>query len=510
MICTPRAVSSSRVPSHDAGPRFWVASSATVALTRVAVSLLALAGGFRAVSDDDFARVVIAQGFAASPALDPSGTSWLPFPFWWTGSVMMVFGRSLAVARATAFVTAILAALLLLIAARWLARGPVGALFGALLACLVPYGSWLGVATVPDYSTAALIVLAIASVASRDPCRRLLGAAALLAATLCRYEAWPVAAGWVLWTAWDAWCADASYDGAGEVRACSRARRVFVLAAVVGVAGPAFWVIHGVFRHGDPWFFVARVADYQAALGRGTSSIGAGVLGVPRALMQFEPELVAVTAAVGSALWLCRRHTRHSAFRRPLLLALALVLFLVVGQVRAAAPTHHEERALLSVWLLAALFVGDSLVWLWQNLDVSGRWRLAALVVPLLGLALVLRDSLVKLDPFVDRSNEVDIGLMTARVASTGDVLIDTPDYGFFAVMAAVGAPERARPVDDRDPRRPRGPNPFVSHAVLRRTLHERGGAAWLVVTRSHARVASQLGIERASNAHWVLFQLVE
>jgi hypothetical protein len=32
------------------------------------------------VSDDDYARVVIAQRL--SLALDPSGTSWLPFPFW--------------------------------------------------------------------------------------------------------------------------------------------------------------------------------------------------------------------------------------------------------------------------------------------------------------------------------------------------------------------------------------------------------------------------------------------
>ena len=51
--------------------------------------------GFRQVSDDDYARAVIAEQFAHAPALDPSGTSWLPFPFWLHGGLMMIFGRSL-------------------------------------------------------------------------------------------------------------------------------------------------------------------------------------------------------------------------------------------------------------------------------------------------------------------------------------------------------------------------------------------------------------------------------
>ena len=65
--------------------------------------MLVLALGFDHVSDDDYARVTIAQSFAHAPRLDPSGTSWLPFPFWALGSVMAVFGRSLEVARAATF-----------------------------------------------------------------------------------------------------------------------------------------------------------------------------------------------------------------------------------------------------------------------------------------------------------------------------------------------------------------------------------------------------------------------
>ena len=51
-----------------------------------------LALGFDHISDDDFARVTIAQTFASHPKVDPSGTSWLPFPFWAMGAAMLLFG----------------------------------------------------------------------------------------------------------------------------------------------------------------------------------------------------------------------------------------------------------------------------------------------------------------------------------------------------------------------------------------------------------------------------------
>ena len=56
--------------------------------------------GFDHISDDDFSRVVIAQGFAHSAKLDPSGTSWLPFPFWILGLGMKLIGRDLPTAHA--------------------------------------------------------------------------------------------------------------------------------------------------------------------------------------------------------------------------------------------------------------------------------------------------------------------------------------------------------------------------------------------------------------------------
>ena len=39
--------------------------------------------GFSHVSDDDYARVVIAERFAHAPHLDPSATSWLAATAFW-------------------------------------------------------------------------------------------------------------------------------------------------------------------------------------------------------------------------------------------------------------------------------------------------------------------------------------------------------------------------------------------------------------------------------------------
>jgi len=84
--------------------RSALAALALVAL-KCAVSAWALHIGFTHVSDDDFARVTLAQAFAHAPQLDPTGTSWLPFPFWLNGGAMALFGRSLAVARGVAVVS---------------------------------------------------------------------------------------------------------------------------------------------------------------------------------------------------------------------------------------------------------------------------------------------------------------------------------------------------------------------------------------------------------------------
>src|ERR1700690_3508203 len=126
---------------------------------RALVSIIVMRTGFRALSDDDFSRVVIAQSFAAHPSLDPSGTSWLPFPFWLYGTCMSLLGATLANAQLIAFSLGLLGALGVWIAGRWLGLSRNASLLGAIIACCLPYSAWLGVATTPDYCNAVLILL---------------------------------------------------------------------------------------------------------------------------------------------------------------------------------------------------------------------------------------------------------------------------------------------------------------------------------------------------------------
>src|SRR5688500_6385615 len=93
---------------------------------RLVMSVLVWSSRFSALSDDAYARVVIAQKFASAPAWDPSGTSWLPFPSWMQGSAMLLFGPELRTATAVAWVSGVVSTLLIWLGARTLglARAP--------------------------------------------------------------------------------------------------------------------------------------------------------------------------------------------------------------------------------------------------------------------------------------------------------------------------------------------------------------------------------------------------
>jgi hypothetical protein len=233
-------------------PRALVLDAFAIGAFKLLVSALVLARGFRAVSDDDYARVVIAQRFAETPALDPSGTSWLPLPFWLYGGAFFVAGPDLGVARGVALVLGAISAVLVLIAARWLGASRVGALVAGVVAAALPHSAWLGAATVPETLSASLTALGVAAFTSDDARRRLAGAAALGAACLCRYEAWSVTA------------AVAVFAIAGSARKRDLERLV---PAAVALAPMALWIAHGVVRHGDALFFWKRVSAYKHALG---------------------------------------------------------------------------------------------------------------------------------------------------------------------------------------------------------------------------------------------------
>lgn len=454
-----------------------------VGLSRALISAACLWSGFRAISDDDYARVTIAARFAASPALDPSGTSWLPLPFWLYGAPMWLFGDSLTTARGVAFALGVASALLVWLSARLLGLDERAALLGALGAALLPYGAWLSVASVPEAPCAALILLGAASLSRSEGKWRVLGGLSLGAACLCRYEAWAAALAFGLLCGW---------QGLRE------RRRDSTLAAAAALTPMALWLLHGVARHGDALFFVRRVSSYREALGHEPAGVLHGLWQTPYALVRFEPELTAVAAV---ALVLSLRGAQlpfAPGAWKPAAVLGALLGFLMLADATGSSATHHPERALLSVfWFLALVAAG-----LVSRLASQPQraWLLSAVPLALLG-NLLLRPAVR--ESFVERGEEEQVGSLLRHLAAR-DVALDTDDFGYFAIQAALGH-GRGRPLSERDPRNPE-PRPSTPEA-LANELRQRG-ARWLVTTRQRAPLASALGARRAATARFVVVEL--
>src|SRR5262249_46791052 len=78
----------------------------------------------------------------------------------------------------------------------------------------------------------------------------------------------------------------------------------------------------------------------------------------PRALVAAAPEIAGL-AGLG-VLGLVDRDLR-ARWTAPLAMGAASIAFLIYGDLRDAAPTHHPQRAVMAVvWLLAAFGVGGT------------------------------------------------------------------------------------------------------------------------------------------------------
>jgi hypothetical protein len=482
-----------------ASPRLHSGSNARalVALSaaKTGIGLAVLAAGFVALSDDDFSRTVIAERFAAEPRLDPSGTSWLPLPFWIAGSVMLAFGRNLDVARGVALVLGVVSILLVHRAALWLGASNRGAFVGALVASVLPTSVHLCVSFQPEALAAGLVVLGAAAAGAPGP-RRIAGAAALAAACLCRYEAWPAAAAFAACAAKDAFVG--VVDGRGAPLAKAEARGALGGASLVAIAAPLAWVAHGVVRHGDALFFLHRVAAYRRALGP-TEPLLASLGAYPAALLGGEPELAVLLGAV-LALPAWRRGVKSLSGRgigRAAFVLSCVVAFLVVGRVLDGTPTHHVERTLLGVWWLSAIVVGEAVSGVRWNGDAvpNGEGGGARLFLTI-GLAASIGWGVRQArgaEARAAREPERAMGRTARQALRDGEtLLVDTPDYGYFAVIAAFGAPERAAAFDEHDPRNPRPGDAFRSADALRASLAS-AGTRWFVAFREHWTVADQV-----------------
>jgi hypothetical protein len=262
-------------------------------------------------------------------------------------------------------------------------------------------------------------------------------------------------------------------------------------------------MLSGSLEHGDPIFFLHRVAAYRRALepSQTLGSFSANLLHYPEVLLRAEPELIAsillgVSFLLGQRLWL------KGTYLRPLLLAAAQLVFLILGDLADGTPTHHPERPLLFSWLLASLIVADITATLFAS---SARWRYLGTAIAALGPILVFRSQITAREPFVDRSAEIDIGKdARALIPENEIVALDSEDFGHYAIAAALGRPEQSVVLRSHDPRNP-GSTVLTDTASLRVEL-ERLHARWLIIDDVHRELTLPLGsIERERSGFLLL-----
>jgi|GEM_PF-722184 len=379
--------------------------------------------GFRAISDDDYARVVIARELFSSPLYDPSGTSWLPFPFWLSGLFTALPFPGLEAARAAALFSSLLGSVLLLAAGANLGLKPRWSLFGTIACLSIPYAAYLSAATVPEHLNAALLVFAASTLARSDSRFALWGALACACACASRYESWPATLGFAMFQLLQ--------------RGDARSKRPW-LPISISLLFPALWMLHGWLNHGNALFFVRRVAEYKAALGDSLPGARELIHGYPRALILAEPETATLLVLSALAAWFVTPLSggaRKVRLDRAWIPSCLLLVSLLIGAARGGAPTHHSERALLSLWFLAVLTSS----WLLQRLHAQRRLLPPVVGVAALAAGGVCRQAqLFERSGFADRREEERIGRHLSSLSDPGQTVgLLTADYGYFAIQAA-------------------------------------------------------------------------
>jgi hypothetical protein len=168
------------------------------------------------------------------------------------------------------------------------------------------------------------------------------------------------------------------------------------------------------------------------------------------------------------------------------------------GRLLDGAPTHHDERTLLPVFWGIALFGGDALARAASFLRAStpARAMIVAAALSLLGVGLLVRRAFHG-DDDLPRSEERALGDSARKMTPSAFLVVDTPDYGYFAVIAAFGHPERAAPLarhDPRDPTRGALSSPEAVAAALRAACPASSPSCAYVVHEAHRAAASALG----------------
>jgi hypothetical protein len=392
-------------------------------LTKVITASILLALGFSHVSDDDFARIVIAQTFAARPALDPSGTSWLPFPFWVAGTVFMAVGRSLAVAKVLAVAQSALAWCVLLRATERDHLRTWPAWLACMVAMCLPWNVWLGATLVPEGFVGPLLAAAMMLGATPNG----LAAALLVVCTLSRYESWPVALALAsLWL----------------VRGVRARNLRWACLALLALFGPLAWAAWNLHAHGDALHFFARVSRYRQSLHLAPLALAERVAVYPSAALAVMGPLAWIGLGAVPALFLSRK-----LWQVPLALALVQLGALIAGELTDGAPTHHPERAVLAI-VTVVVTAGVSgwitlLTTIGKGKGVRERFfALAAAALAIYGGAWIVRE--VPQFPGQSESDARQAQLSRGRgLVPTERYRVTPCSYEHFALIAAFGRPEQ-------------------------------------------------------------------
>jgi len=217
-----------------------------------------------------------------------------------------------------------------------------------------------------------------------------------------------------------------------------------IACALVAAAGPVSWMAWNAHAHGSALHFVARVTTFRQAIGAADVPLGEKLLAYPRALVVETPE-IAVLGALGLAA--LASPVLRTRWRWAAAATLAILAFLVWGDVRDGAPTHHPARALAATWWVLAAMGVDAVATLGAGLAASGR----AVVVATAAVAGIAWTAWLPSRwadaPGRGESEQRDAPIargLDLRARDVPHVEVTPCAFEHFALLAAWGSPERA------------------------------------------------------------------
>ena len=410
----------------------WFRAALVALVALCAWAAYVYTAGFVGISNDDASRALIAWDFARAPSLDPTRSSWLPVHTYITGAALRVFPWLDVTPRVLSALAALVA---LLAGARLTTRAGVRpfALALALAAC----ASWRwtvlpsAAGAVPEMPCVALVMIALWALGRERATvgSRLLAGVSLALACGHRYEAWCAAFALVAVELYLA------RDDKGL-------RRGALVLAVAAMVVPVAWMVINHARSGDALDFAKRVVAWRRAEGP-LASMPARIVRYPWLALRELPLWWPLAALGARALW----GRSRALVLRCAGVALAVLAFLVYGEVRGGGPTHHHARTLLLVvWALVPLVAAGVEGVVAAVETRRGRVMAVALCAAMIAWARPRRDDWeggVPADAVVAGDR---VAMLLARESARARWYVELDRLDFLWVELRSGAPERAIP----------------------------------------------------------------